>query len=138
MAVSAPSRPQPLETRGKSLPSPNGRWAGYLALLGARMREMWREPEIIFWVFGFPILLAFGLGIAFRNKPADAVPVAIVSSPAGNDALALIQRSPMKNSVRAQALNEDMAMQGFRLGKFDLVIQANPAGGFQYRYDPAR
>ena len=49
----------------------NGRWAGYRALLGARMKELWREPEVIFWVFVFPLLLALGLGIAFRNKPAD-------------------------------------------------------------------
>jgi ABC-2 type transport system permease protein len=139
MAVSAPPlRPQEVQPHGKPLPQPNPRWAGYTALLGARMKEMWREPEIIFWVFGFPILLALGLGIAFRNKPADAVPVAIVSSPAGNDALALIQRSPMKNSIRAQVLDEDAALKGFRLGKYDLVIQANGSGGFQYRYDPAR
>src|SRR6266516_127264 len=33
----------------------------------ARMREFYREPEAIFWVFGFPIVLAFALGIAFRD-----------------------------------------------------------------------
>jgi len=55
----------------------NGRWAGYRALLGARMKELWREPEVIFWVFVFPLLLALGLGIAFRNKPADITPIAV-------------------------------------------------------------
>ena len=138
MAVSAPPRPQQAEPRGKPLPPPNKRWAAYSALLGARMKEMWREPEIIFWVFGFPILLALGLGIAFRNKPADAVPVVIISSPTSNDALALLQRSPMKNSIRAQVLDEESALKGFRLGKYDLVVEANPSGRFQYRYDPAR
>ena len=34
-----------------------------------------REPEAIFWVFLFPILLAVGLGIAFRNRPADVLQV---------------------------------------------------------------
>src|SRR5437870_2342775 len=34
----------------------------------ARMREFYREPEAIFWVFGFPIVLAFALGIAFRKR----------------------------------------------------------------------
>ena len=58
----------------------NGRWAGYWALLGARMKELWREPEVIFWVFVFPLLLALGLGIAFRNKPADITPVAVVNN----------------------------------------------------------
>ena len=43
-----------------------------------RMKELKREPEVVFWVFGFPLLLALGLGIAFRNKPADVTFVAIV------------------------------------------------------------
>ncbi len=34
-----------------------------------------REPEAIFWIFIFPILLAVGLGIAFRNRPPDVLPV---------------------------------------------------------------
>ncbi|HKN17867.1 MAG TPA: hypothetical protein VJX47_13040, partial [Candidatus Sulfotelmatobacter sp.] len=53
-------------------PKKNGRWSGYLHLLMARMLELKREPEVVFWVFVFPLLLALGLGIAFRNKPADA------------------------------------------------------------------
>src|SRR6266702_4272997 len=60
-------------------PRRNGRWSGYSHLLMARMLELKREPEVVFWVFIFPLLLALGLGIAFRNKPGDAVPVAIVS-----------------------------------------------------------
>ena len=39
-----------------------------------RFRLILREPEAIFWVFVFPILLAVGLGIAFRNRPADVLP----------------------------------------------------------------
>jgi len=57
----------------------NGRWSGFRHILDVRLRELWREPEVIFWVFGFPILLALGLGIAFRDKPAEIVRVAIVS-----------------------------------------------------------
>ena len=39
----------------------------------ARFREFYREPEAVFWVFIFPILLAAGLGIAFRNRPAECL-----------------------------------------------------------------
>ena len=58
-----------------------GRWKSYQLLLLARLKEMYREPEVIFWVFVFPILLALGLGIAFRNKPADVSRVAVVAGP---------------------------------------------------------
>jgi len=34
----------------------------------AWVRGFYREPEAIFWVFGFPIVLAFALGIAFKNR----------------------------------------------------------------------
>ena len=40
-----------------------------------RFRLLLREPEAVFWIFVFPILLAVGLGIAFRNRPAEVLPV---------------------------------------------------------------
>ncbi len=44
-------------------------------LTSVRFRLILREPEAIFWIFIFPILLAAGLGIAFRNRPADVLQV---------------------------------------------------------------
>jgi ABC-2 type transport system permease protein len=42
----------------------------------ARFRLFFREPEAVFWIFAFPILLSVGLSIAFRNRPADVLHVA--------------------------------------------------------------
>ena len=116
----------------------NGRWAGYLHLLGARMLELRREPEVVFWVFVFPLLLATGLGIAFRNKPADASSVAIVSGAGAQQAEALLQTSPRHESFKIDVQDGDAARKGFRLGKYDLVIEPDDGGGLRYRYDPAR
>ncbi len=52
--------------------------APMIELTLARVRELTREPEAIFWVFVFPILLAAILGLAFRSRPPDALPVAVV------------------------------------------------------------
>src|SRR5260370_24892793 len=41
-----------------------------------RFRLFFREPEAVFWIFAFPILLSVGLSIAFRNRPADVLKVA--------------------------------------------------------------
>lgn len=116
----------------------NGRWSGYAHLLMARMLELKREPEVVFWVFVFPLLLALGLGIAFRNKPGDAVSVAIVAGATGPDAAALLERSAQHDSFKIRMLGQQDALHGFRLGKFDVVIEPDAGGGFQYRYDPAR
>ena len=94
------AQPAPV-TPAKIPPGPlrrNGRWSGYFHLLMARMLELKREPEVIFWVFAFPLLLALGLGIAFRNKPADAPSVAIVAEPGSQDAHAMLARAPQPHS----------------------------------------
>jgi ABC-type multidrug transport system permease subunit len=126
-----------------SNPRRNGRWAGYRHLLKARMLELKREPEVVFWVFVFPLLLALGLGIAFRNKPADAVRVAIVAGAESQNtqsslAQSLLARSSQPDLFKTQVLSTEEAQKGFRLGKFDLVVEADGNGGLQYRYDPAR
>ena len=119
-------------------PRRNGRWAGYSHLLMARMVELKREPEVVFWVFVFPLLLALGLGIAFRNKPEESIPVAIVSGAGAQDAENLLAHSSEHTKFKVQVLDDAAAHKGFRLGKFDLVIEPNGHGGFTYRYDPAR
>ncbi len=128
----------PIQLKPHPAPPRNHRWSGYTHLLAARMKELRREPEVIFWVFGFPLLLAAGLGIAFRNKPADVTSIAIVSGVGADDALAMIQRSPQHSIIRSTVLEQEQALLGFRLGKYDLVVIPDGKGAVQYRYDPAR
>jgi ABC-2 type transport system permease protein len=124
-------------TQGRP-PRRNGRWSGYLHLLMARMLELKREPEVIFWVFVFPLLLATGLGIAFREKPAEASSIAIVAGPAAEHTATLLNNSPRHGSFKVEVQGEAAARKGFRLGEFDLVIEPDDAGGVTYVYDPAR
>ena len=91
----------------------NPRWAGYAHLLAARLKELWREPEIIFWVFGFPLLLALGLGIAFRNKPEDVTPVAIVQNAHAQEVVNLLQRSEGRENIHYDVLDEHEALDRF-------------------------
>lgn len=114
----------------------NGRWSGYLHLLMARMLELKREPEVIFWVFVFPLLLALGLGIAFRTKPADVPSIAIAAGP--NAELTRQMLKPWNHKIHCDILDEPYALDSFRLGKYDLVVIPNRERGFAYRYDPAR
>jgi ABC-2 type transport system permease protein len=130
------SVPGPTPTR---IPAPrNSRWSAFTHLVMVRMKELKREPEVVFWVYGFPLLLALGLGIAFRNKPAHVTFVAIVQDTGAQDVSTLIERSPQKALIRAEVLDKPSALKGFRLGKYDLVVESDGKGGFQYLYDPAR
>jgi ABC-type multidrug transport system permease subunit len=138
MSVAEQTRVVEGKVQQKQQPRPNGRWAGYRHLLLARMLELKREPEVVFWVFVFPLLLATGLGIAFRNRPADASSVAIVSGVGAQDAEALLKKSPLGASFKVEVLDGEAARKGFRLGKYDLVIEPDGAGALRYRYDPAR
>ena len=128
----------PVRTQPVSMPPQrrNGRWAGNSHLLMARMLELKREPEVVFWVFIFPLLLALGLGIAFRNKPEGAVSVAIVQG--AESAQTLLQKSPQAKQFKTQVLDAESAHQAFRLGKVDVAIEPGAGGSFTYRYDPAR
>ena len=51
--------------------------------INLRFREFIREPEAVFWTFVFPILLAAGLGIAFRQRGPDKVQVGVVTTAPG-------------------------------------------------------
>jgi ABC-type multidrug transport system permease subunit len=61
----------------------NGRWQAYCNLLVSRLRELQREPEVIFWVFVFPLLLAALLGLAFRDSQFEALVAGPAFHPAG-------------------------------------------------------
>ena len=119
-------------------PRQNSRWAGYWHLLMARMLELKREPEVVFWVFVFPLLLALGLGIAFRNKPGDAASVGIVSGAGAQQSATMLSNSPRHDLFKIHVIDEADAHKGFRLGKYDVVIQPQANGELQYEYDPAR
>ena len=138
-----PKTPGPTPTTPK-LGQPNrparhsGRWSGYRHLLWVRILELKREPEVVFWVFIFPLLLAAGLGIAFRNKPADVTSVVVIAGDGAQKTLAMLQTSPAHSTIRATVLDRDAALNAFHVGKYDLVIASNPDASYTYYYDPAR
>jgi ABC-type multidrug transport system permease subunit len=93
-----------------------------------RIREFVREPEALFWALIFPVLLAGGLGIAFRNRPPDVLKVA-----AATPALAEALRAEPQLDVR-QTGDED-GERALRTGEVALLADAGPAGAVVYRYD---
>src|SRR6185295_3714685 len=112
-------------------PAAEGRPAAGGALIQltlVRFREFWREPEAVFWVFIFPILLATGLGIAFRNRPADVVKIGAVGTQ-----LAAALRT--EKSLAVDVLDLAAGEQALRAGRIVLLATPAAGGGVTYHFD---
>ena len=105
-------------------------------LTRARVLEFVREPEAVFWVFIFPVLLAVALGIAFRTQPAPRVRVAVVDS-AG--ATTIVARLADAADLEIRLLAEAEAAEALRKARVDVVVAAGAAPtAVEYRFDPSR
>jgi ABC-type polysaccharide/polyol phosphate export permease len=111
-------------------------------LVLARLREFFREPEALFWVYGFPIVIVVALGIAFRNKPVERITVDLQKRPGAEATLekakeALARDEKVQYVVQVHA--EAECRLRLRTGKTDVVVIPAKAGrGYDYAYDPTR
>jgi len=96
-------------------------------LTSARFRLFFREPEAVFWIFVFPILLSVGLSIAFRNRPADVLQV-------GATTTQLTQALNANKGLSAKTIDEASGAQALATGKILLLAVQRPAG-VTYDYD---
>jgi ABC-type multidrug transport system permease subunit len=106
-------------------------------LVLVRLREFIREPEAVFWTFIFPLLLAAGLGIAFRNRPPETLRVGVVGSVAGAEQTANALRSSEKLLVDVFP-TDSAASRALNTGEVTLLISRDSANGVEYRFDTSR
>jgi ABC-type multidrug transport system permease subunit len=101
----------------------------------ARVREAVREPGVLFWVFGFPILLSVGLGLAFRGHGPEPVAVGLLDGPGA----AAVEQALGKAGIKVEHVDEARARTRLRAGKIALVVApgATADAPLTYRYDPA-
>jgi ABC-2 type transport system permease protein len=100
----------------------------------SRLREFVREPEAVFWTFLFPIVMAFGLGIAFRGDKAEKVFVGVESGARAREITAALSRDTL---IVVRNLEPEAARVALRKGDVALVI-VPAAAGYTFRYDPTR
>jgi len=96
-------------------------------LTKVRFLEFLREPEAIFWSFIFPVLLAAGLGIAFRNQPAQVVKIGATDA-----RLAAALR--YEKGLEVRQMDRAAGDAALRTGRILLLAIAD-AGAVVYRYD---
>jgi ABC-2 type transport system permease protein len=129
LATSAPARP-PAVRRGGYRP--------LVELVRVRLLEFIREPEVVFWVYGFPVLLIAALGIAYRERPVAAVSVDVAAGAAAAADEAALAAPGTAVTPGVRRLPE--ALERLRTGRTDLVVErpAAAAAAVRYHFDPAR
>ena len=101
-----------------------------------RFREFIREPEAVFWTFIFPILLAAGLGIAFRQRGPDKLPVGVASTP---NSATLIQSLTKDSTLVVESFSDSLGEKALRTGKIALlVVPSSRTDSVRYIYDKSR
>lgn len=91
-------------------------------LILTRLREFYREPAAVFWVYCFPLLMTFTLGLAFRAEPTVSYIVTVVESEKATAIQRQLKEDKQKRFIKTEVLDYDEARILLRTGKTELVI----------------
>ncbi len=98
-----------------------------LEITRARLLEFWRQPEALFWVFAFPVIMAVVLGLAFRSKPPAELPVGVLGEgPAAARLVKVLDASPV---LTARTMTNAEAARALRMAKVELLVTPHPGAG---------
>lgn len=110
-----------------------GAYPPLVELTLARLREFLREPEALFWVFVFPILMACALGVAFRARGDEPVVVGVVANDGAREVTATLQRTP---GVTVRPLEPREIARALQRAEVQVVVE--PGVPPVYHLDPTR
>jgi len=107
-----------------------------IELTRVRLLEFRREPEALFWVFVFPVLLAVALGIAFREKPPAPFHVGVTDP-------AVAERLAGAEGLEVERIDLAEGLDALSRGRLDVVIEGagtpgEEGSGVHYHYDAMR
>jgi ABC transporter DrrB family efflux protein len=112
------------------------RWHQFTQLLLSRFREFYREPEVLFWVYGFPVLLAVGLGIAFWNRKPDP-PQVDIQSDVNSTEVQELKKALENENVKVEVHPAEECQRRLEIGQSAFYIVPK-AGRYEYIYDETR
>src|SRR5580765_2310720 len=94
-----------------------------------------REPEALFWVFAFPVLMALALGIAFRSQGPQKSRVGVEDSPRAAQVTAWLKASP---DLEVVTLDAAAGAAALRRGRIAVLVRAPADSSPVLVYDPTR
>lgn len=118
------------------------RYSPIFELVLSRIREFYREPEAVFWVYGFPLLMVTALGIAFRNQPVEKLNVDVrESSESRAQAARVAEDLRVTERFVVNVLDETACRRRLRTGKADVAVLIGASSGepqYEYLFDVTR
>jgi ABC-2 type transport system permease protein len=117
-----------------------------------RLRDFYRQPARVFWVYGFPTMLAIVLGFAFKNSEPAPIPIDLIEGPGSAQIKAHLEQhnvsverqrkagTPRTNvpPVEIHEAPADAALRRLKTGKTPLVIEPTFSESWTYHYDRTR
>src|SRR3954469_8305370 len=107
----------------------------------ARLREFYRQPARIFWVYGFPTILAIGLGLAFRSRPPESIQVDLVRNAASGSVEAALRdydataRARHRPGLLLNVGTADAVLRRLHTGRTPLVVEPEVSRPLVYHFD---
>src|SRR5713226_2366391 len=102
-----------------------------LLLLLSRLRQFYREPHALFWVYGFPLIMALALGIALSNRKPEPLRIDIEAGPHAEEAKIYLA----DRYIIAEIHDKPTCLEHRRIGKVPLFVRFLPNGSWQFVYD---
>ena len=99
----------------------------------SRFREFVREPEAVFWVFAFPVIMTIALGIAFRSRGAEPVIAGVVEQAGAQQ---IVEALEQQGGFTVRRIAPEDADRAVRDGRAPVIVV--PGSPPTYRFDEAR
>ena len=129
----APIREAAAGAAGERRARSGRRLSPLVELTVCRAKEFLREPEALLWVYAFPVLLTAALGFAFRERPPDRLPVAVIDRAGAEWVITALAAA---EGLSPRALPEAAAREALRTGKVELLVDPGPS--LVFRFDETR
>lgn len=105
----------------------------FVQLVLSHLRGYLREPEAIFWTYGFPLIMVVGLGVAFNTETEPVTAFTVVETATASPLVEALRKDP---SFEIQVLPMTEALAGVRRNRTPLAVLIGEDAEVEYFFDP--
>jgi ABC-2 type transport system permease protein len=107
-------------------------------LVSVQFKEIFRQPEIIFWAFIFPLAMAGILGLAFLNQEEPVRTVAFTGNIPDSlfEAIPALQNN-LKTPLKLIKTTREEAIVMLQRGEINVFVEKDGDDHYQFNFDPS-